>query len=191
MPEIIALPRTPRDFLQSMTKNRAVHKLYRDAAAARQIIELEQELAEMRQDNARTSSTDKPSPRRMGVKSPASVKAEEIEALREAMGDDYLEIVLEPLPLHVWRSFKAEHPAREGNADDALFGIDTDLLMLTMVPQAVVEPELTDDDWQIIFKERGADLSEMAVALFTLQETPVKPPKSRRVSRTTPRNAAG
>lgn len=192
MPDVKA--KSPRDFLQSMTKNQARHKLYRDATAAQRIIELEQELAELRADDLaqRTAKADgRPSNRRMGAKSPASEKAAEIEALREAMGDDYLEIVIEPLPLHVWRSFKSAHPARDGNNDDALFGIDTDLLMLTMVPQAVVEPELSDDDWQIIFQQRGADLSEMAVALFGLQETPVKPPKSRRGSQISRANGAG
>ncbi len=93
-------------------------------------------------------ATDKPKRMSSSAAEPAHITdlARQIEALEEEMDDSWVTFVLQPRPKAEWRKFRTEHPATE--ADDTYAGVDTEAVLHEFVPKCVIEPKLSDDDWQ-------------------------------------------
>jgi hypothetical protein len=131
--------------------------------------------------------------RRLGQKkSPLVSLAEKIDAIRDAMGAEWLELELEARPWAEWRDFKNANPARdESHVLDQNAGLNFDALTEEFTPRCVVSPALDDEDWQGLFdKCAPGDLRNLAGVVFSLHEAGLDVPKSPTASAVRTRNAA-
>jgi hypothetical protein len=81
---------------------------------------------------------------------PARELAEQFEAVRLEMLEHTLTFRLRALPRRKFTALQAEFPPREGNTADAVAGTNIEALSEAMVRRCLFEPELDDEDWQIL-----------------------------------------
>lgn len=75
---------------------------------------------------------------------------EEITALSVEMAENTEDFILRAIPRHEWNALKTANPPRPDNAADARAGFNIDATMPILVPQSIVSPELTEDDWEAL-----------------------------------------
>lgn len=76
--------------------------------------------------------------------------AEQFEAVRLEMHEHTLTFRLRALPRRRFTALQAEFPPREGNTADAVAETNIDAFTAALVRRCVFEPELDDEDWQIL-----------------------------------------
>jgi len=115
--------------------------------------------------------------------------AERIEALRQRMRDHTVEFRLRAMSRPAWREFFAEHPPRKddkGEIDerDKYIGVNTDTFFAALARRSVVEPELDDEDWQLL-EERltSRQFDQLADVAWALNRREVDIPFSLAASR--------
>jgi hypothetical protein len=144
---------------------------------------LEDELADIQRQEAARPDDAKPRGR-LGAKSPAVLKAQEIVAKQEEMADYWLNLVIEQKPFATWREFKTANPPRDGQEYDDSLTMNFDNLVTQFMPTCVVEPELDAEDWAGIFEKAApGDLRDVGAAVFRLHEARLDIPLSRNASR--------
>jgi hypothetical protein len=73
--------------------------------------------------------------------------AEAMEALREQMVASTVVFRLQALPRGEFRDLVAQHPPRDGNKIDHANGYNVDTFEPVMIRTCLLEPELTDEQW--------------------------------------------
>lgn len=82
------------------------------------------------------------------------------------------------LPALAWESLKGDHPAREGNEIDAMFGVNVQTCFPAAVKACLVEPEMDDEDWTVFESVVNlGDWQRLGAQCFALNERAVAVPK--------------
>jgi len=71
-----------------------------------------------------------------------------VDDLCEQMLAASVRFTVRALPRQKFTKLKSEHPPREGNSDDARLGFDRDTFYDSLARACVVEPELSDGQWE-------------------------------------------
>lgn len=92
----------------------------------------------------------------------ARAVAEQIEALRQQMQEHTVPFRLRALPRPAWKDLLAAHPPRKGDDGavderDKYVGVNLDTFFEALVRSAVVEPQMDDEDWAMLFGEALTD----------------------------------
>src|SRR5690606_9624089 len=85
--------------------------------------------------------------------------AERIEAVRRQIRGSTDAVRLRAMPRPQWAAFLDEHPPRKtdsGEVDerDKYIGVNTDTFFPALIRRSTVEPELDDEDWDLLLNER-------------------------------------
>lgn len=112
----------------------------------------------------------------------AALRAEyeaERRAIEAAAKADGRYAVLRELGRNAWREVKRKHPPREDSKTDAVLGFNADTVDDDLVRASLVEPALSDDEFEDWVEEQGnsvwALLSATAWELTTGERTDPKP----------------
>jgi hypothetical protein len=111
--------------------------------------------------------------------------ADQIEALEAAMEGSWVTLTLEQQPGPVWREFKADNPPRDGLPDDQRAGVNIDAVLKDLLPKCVVEPAMTEADWDRAINHNGiwpGDQARLAYTLVGMHQVTFDIPKSQLVS---------
>lgn len=110
--------------------------------------------------------------------------AEQMETLRTKMRDASIELTVEAFPGTEWRSMKAEHPLPDEPApQDLVVRANAQTLFNDAVPKSIVEPDLTDEQWDKLNRKLpDGEFQRLVDAVYELNEGSVAVPKSRAAS---------
>jgi hypothetical protein len=78
--------------------------------------------------------------------------AAEVERIRNDMADAVVPFRFEARSRKRWPRLLAEHPPREGNEDDARFGMHFENFMTVLIKESTVSPVLDAEDWDGLFE---------------------------------------
>lgn len=152
-----------------------------DAALVAEIEQAERELAQAERERGDSLA---------GGARPRAI-AERIEALRQQMHDRMVVFRLRAMPRPQWAAFLDEHPPRKtdsGEVDerDKYIGVNVDTFFPALIRRSVVEPELDDEDWDLLLNERltSRQFDDLANAAWSLNRREVDVPFSLAASRT-------
>ena len=111
----------------------------------------------------------------------ARVISEQIKALEAEMLAHTVEFKLQALPRRAYNDLVAKHPAED--SDRMLFNPDT--FFPALIRACTVEPQLSDEVWQLLLDEKLTDqqFDTLADAAVGLNRRDVDVPLSRRASR--------
>lgn len=138
--------------------------------------DLERQLRDARQE----SPTGR---RRVGSRPESTQIAEQMEALRERMAGEMLDLRVRALPREDWQALVRQHPPRKGNAGDDAMGVNLESLMAEAIPACVFEPEMDDDDWTRLNRVLcSADYDRLLSAVWDVNRSGVDIPKSQLAS---------
>lgn len=136
--------------------------------------DLERQLQEARETTGR---------KRVGSKSDAQQIVEKMDALREQMAEEMLDIKVRALPRREWLELTKKYPPREDERLDEAMGVNLVPLMEEAIPRCVVEPELDEDDWkQLDSVLASSEYDKLLNAVFAVNRNEVDIPKSRLAS---------
>lgn len=96
-----------------------------------------------------TGSKETPHDRLVG-NTKAKEIADRMEALREEMADSTVEFLLRGLNRKAFRQFVIDHAPRPDNPQDKALGINTDTYWDDLVRASIVEPLLSDEQWEAL-----------------------------------------
>jgi hypothetical protein len=118
----------------------------------------------------------------------AGALADRIEALEAEMREHTYEFRLRALPRVQWRALCAEHPPRKAEdgsvVDTDRIGVNADTFYDAIIRACLVDPELTDDDWeQLAGALTDRQYDELADAAWGLNRREVDIPFSHAASR--------
>jgi hypothetical protein len=115
---------------------------------------------------------------------------ERIDALEAEMREASYTFVLRAAKRPAWRALIAGHPPRKGddgetNKADAQWGFNLDTFYPAIVRACLVDPELTDAEFEVLLDEKLTDsqFSELATAAFNLNAGAIDIPFSLAASR--------
>lgn len=119
----------------------------------------------------------------------AAAIAEQIERLEAEMREASYPFRLRALPRAQWRALVGDHPPRRGDdgeiidADRAL--VNTETFYEAMIRACLVDPELTDEQWQELVDEHLTDrqFDDLSETAWRLNRHEVDVPFSRAASR--------
>jgi hypothetical protein len=111
--------------------------------------------------------------------------AERIEALELEMREHTYDFRLRALPRHTFRALQVGHPPRDGEKQDAGFGVNAETFFPALIRATVVDPELDDAEWTDLLDTRLTDyqFQELALGAWMLNAREVDIPFSRAASR--------
>ena len=138
--------------MSNTRKAKTVDALIASAALPRRTIQhcvrgdLVAEVERLERDLMNTRSPDS----RLTGNPEARKIAERIEAVREEMQDSTIEFVLQALPRRSFQKFCVAHPPRDGNDEDRALGFNTETFHDDLVRASIVEPELSDEQWETL-----------------------------------------
>lgn len=114
-----------------------------------------------------------------GSKAGAGI-AEKMEKLRDQMRASSIELTVEAFPGTEWRALKGDHPMPdEPSPHDMVVRANAQTLFNDAVPKAIVEPELTDEQWAKLDKKMpDGEFQRLVDAVYDLNESAVVVPKS-------------
>lgn len=140
---------------------------------------LEAQLAEAQAKNVRDP--------RINASGEARGIAEAMEALRAQMLDSSIDVQLRALPRKEWDALVKRHPARQGNEEDTVAGLNVDTFYEAAIRACWVEPsDLEPADITELLDRRttAAQYRELTNAVLALNIRKVAVPFSSRASRT-------
>jgi hypothetical protein len=116
--------------------------------------------------------------------------ARQIEEVRQEMEEHSIIFRLRALPRPKWKEFIAEHPPRkneDGSVDDRdrFIGVNVETLFPSLIRISTVEPELDDEDWELLLDEALTDrqFDTLADAAWGLNRKEINIPFSRAASK--------
>lgn len=124
---------------------------------------------------------------RLAAKSEQKKIEDQIDALREEMNDHLVGVLFRAKPGHVWRAFVAEHPPRDGVAQDQRLGVNVDEVIkdLTEFIVSANGEQMPPGYWDwLISVAADGDLRGCVMVVADLHQRPVNIPKSLRPSPT-------
>lgn len=82
--------------------------------------------------------------------------SERLTALEAEMAEHTIEFRLRAMPRPKWKAFIAQYPPRkaeDGTVDerDQFIGVNVDAFFDPLIRASVIDPELDDEDWRILF----------------------------------------
>lgn len=80
----------------------------------------------------------------------APIRAQ-LEALREQMRDSEITFVIRGLDPREYTKLLAQHPPRDGVAQDKAMGFNVDEMVDKLIRLGTEEPELDEEDWENLF----------------------------------------
>lgn len=109
--------------------------------------------------------------------------ARRIEELREEMRANTIDVELQAHRRSDWTARTVAHPPRQGNRVDQAQNVNTDTFWPVVIREAIVDPQLDDEDWQN-FQDAvaGGEWEKLMDAVFDLNRKAVDIPFSRRAS---------
>lgn len=143
------------------------------------------EMAALDQKLVEAIESERGKPVRAGASSQAKKIAQQADALRDEMAEHTIPILLRSRPNGDWRRWCREHPAREDEDRDKLFGLavcNSDDLVADLGRYVVTigEDEPQNGDWEFVAENASAgDLFGMARLVMGMHESAVDLPKSR------------
>jgi hypothetical protein len=121
---------------------------------------------------------------------PRAVEIEEqLEALREQMQEATVTLRVRALSNRAWYALAEQHPPREGNDIDALYGCNFETLAPELVRRCLV-PKLDNDQWELLYAVlSNGQFETLFVAAHGATRGRVNVPKSLSVSAARPKPA--
>lgn len=121
--------------------------------------------------------------KRVGSKSDAKTIAEKMQAVREQMAGEMLELRIRALPRAEWQALVRKNPPVKDDEGDKALGVNLAGLMEEAIPRCVVEPELDADDWeQLNTVLSAAEYDRLLSVVWDVNRSGVDIPKSRLAS---------
>lgn len=122
----------------------------------------------------------------------AAAIVERIEGLEALMREHSYPFRLRALPRHEFRGLMTSHPPRRKDDGDGILeedvnlGVNRETFFPAMIRSAVVDPELTEDEWRDLLDHKLTDyqFQELAWAAWSLNNSEVSVPFSHAASRT-------
>ena len=119
-------------------------------------------------------------------------QAQKVRDIEQEMQDSTVCVKVRALKKAKYAEIVADHPAREGNNVDALFGVNTDTFIDGVMPLSIVEAwnkstgekvDFTGDDWAEESEEfTDAQVSEFVSAILSINKRSIEVPFSPRAS---------
>lgn len=145
-------------------------------------LQADHEAAERELERAEAAGTDSLAGSGVGA------LVDRIQALEAEMREHSYEFRLRALPRAQWRTLVADHPPRRGDDNEIVdtdrIGVNAETFYDAIVRACLVDPELTDEDWQQLsaaLTDRQFD--ELSDAAWGLNRREVDIPFSRAASR--------
>lgn len=108
--------------------------------------------------------------------------AVKIEKRRDSVPGVDIELVA--LPFGKWDALVGDHPARDGNEDDKVLGVNTETFFPLAVRACTTSPDVSDDDdWQEFCDTvAGGEWNRLCITVWRLNKRSLDVPKSPTVS---------